>query len=82
VHNHLINDLCLVVGLGVERSGFCELGFQNRPETRPKCVEELVVPDKDDGIWYPKVEPHSFEEEIGSIFHCDILPARCENGYL
>jgi len=25
VHNHLIDDLCLVVSLRVERSGFCEL---------------------------------------------------------
>jgi len=29
VHNHLIDDL----GLGVESSGFCDLGFQQRPET-------------------------------------------------
>ena len=28
VHNHLIDDLCLDIGLGVERSGFCEFGVQ------------------------------------------------------
>jgi hypothetical protein len=28
VHNHLIDDLCLAVCLGVESSGFCELGVQ------------------------------------------------------
>ena len=28
VHNHLIDDLYLVVGLGVESSGFSELGVQ------------------------------------------------------
>jgi hypothetical protein len=28
VHNHPIDDLCLVVCLGVESSGFCELGIQ------------------------------------------------------
>jgi hypothetical protein len=28
VHNHLIDDLCLVICLGVERSGFSELGVQ------------------------------------------------------
>jgi hypothetical protein len=28
VHNHPIDDLCLAIGLGVERSGFCELGVQ------------------------------------------------------
>jgi hypothetical protein len=28
VHNHLIDDLCLVICLGVESSGFCELGVQ------------------------------------------------------
>jgi hypothetical protein len=28
VHNHLIYNLCLVVGLGVESSGFSELGVQ------------------------------------------------------
>jgi hypothetical protein len=26
VHNHLIDDLSLAISLGVERSGFCELG--------------------------------------------------------
>jgi hypothetical protein len=28
VHNHLIDDLGLAIGLGVESSGFCELGVQ------------------------------------------------------
>jgi hypothetical protein len=28
VHNHLIDDLCLTIGLGVESSGFSELGVQ------------------------------------------------------
>jgi hypothetical protein len=28
VHNHLIDDLCLVIGLGVKSSGFSELGVQ------------------------------------------------------
>ena len=44
VHNHLIVNLYLVVCLWVERSGFSELGVQQRPENRPKCVEEPVVP--------------------------------------
>jgi hypothetical protein len=67
VHNHPIDDLGLAIGLGVERSGFCELGVQQRPETRPKGVEEPVVSVRDDGLWYPKVDPNSFEEELGSI---------------
>ena len=28
VHNHLIDNLCLAICLGVESSRFCELGFQ------------------------------------------------------
>ena len=28
VHNHLIEDLCLAIDLGVESSGFSELGVQ------------------------------------------------------
>jgi hypothetical protein len=28
VHNHPIDDLCLYIGLRVERSGFSELGIQ------------------------------------------------------
>jgi hypothetical protein len=28
VHNHPIDDLCLAIYLGVERSGFCDLGVQ------------------------------------------------------
>jgi hypothetical protein len=50
VHNHSIDELCLAVSLGVESSGFFELGVQKRTKTRPKCVEEPVVPVKDDGL--------------------------------
>jgi hypothetical protein len=82
VHNHPIDDLYLSIGLGVESSGFCELGVQQRPKTRPKCVEEPVFPVEDDGLWYPKVDPHLFKEEIGSIYHCDILLEGCEDGHL
>jgi hypothetical protein len=57
----------LAIGLGVESSGFCELGVQQRPETWPKGVEELVVLVRDDGLWYPKVDLHSFKEEIMAI---------------
>jgi hypothetical protein len=82
VHNHPIDDLCFAIGLGVESSGFCELGVQQRPETRPKRDEELVVSVGDDGLWYPKVDPHSFEEKLGSIYCCDILLAGCEDGHI
>ena len=61
---------------------FCELGVQQRPKTRPKCVEEPVVSVGDDGMWYPKVDPNSFEEDLGSIFRCDILLIGCEDGHL
>jgi hypothetical protein len=33
VHIHPIDDLGLAIGLGMERSGFCELGVQQRLET-------------------------------------------------
>ena len=33
VKNHLIDDLYLAISLGLESSGFCELGVQQRPET-------------------------------------------------
>jgi hypothetical protein len=82
VNNHLIDDLGLAIGLRVERSGFCELGVQQRPETQPKGVEEPVVLVGDDGLWYPKVNPNSFEEEHGSILCCDILLTGCEDGHL
>ena len=52
------------------------------PKTRPKHVEELVVSVEDDGLWYPKMDPHSFEEELGSIFCHDILLAGCEDDHL
>jgi hypothetical protein len=60
VHNHPIDDLCLAIGLGVESSGFCKLGVQQRPETQPKGSEEPAISVVDDGLWYPKVDPHSF----------------------
>jgi hypothetical protein len=82
VHNHPIDDLCLAIGLGVESNGFCELGVQQRPETRPKGVEEPIVSVRDDGMWYPKVDPNSFEEELGSICHCDSLLTGCEDVHL
>jgi hypothetical protein len=82
VHNDPIDDLCLAIGLGVENSEFCELGVQQRPETRPKGVEEPIIWVRDDGIWYPKVDSHSFEEDPGSIFHYDILLTGCEDSHL
>jgi hypothetical protein len=33
-------------------------------------------------MWYPKMDPHSFKEEIGNIFCCDILLASHEGGHL
>jgi hypothetical protein len=50
VQNNLIDEISLAISLGVERSGFCELGVQQRPETRPKCVEEPIVSVGDDGL--------------------------------
>ena len=40
VHNHLIEDLSLAIGLGVESNGFCELGVQKRPDDL-KMKEDL-----------------------------------------
>jgi hypothetical protein len=54
----------------------------NRDQTRPKGVEEPVVLVGDDGIWYPKVDPHSFEEDIGGICRYDILLTGCEDVHL
>jgi hypothetical protein len=82
VHNHPIDDLCLAISLGVERSGFYELGVQKRPETRPKGDEELFASVEDDGLWYPKVDPHLFEEYLRSIFHYGMLLTGCEDGHL
>jgi hypothetical protein len=82
VHNNPIDDLCLAIGLGVERSGFFKLGVQQRPETRPKGAEEHVVSVGGDGLWYPKVDPHSFKEELGSICCYEILLSGCEDGHL
>jgi hypothetical protein len=36
----------------------------------------------DDGLWYPKMYPHSFEEELGSGLHCDVLLAGDHNHHL
>jgi hypothetical protein len=82
VHNHLIDDLDLAIGLGVESSGFCDLGVQQRPTTPTKGVEEPAVSVGYDGLWYPKVDPNSFEEEIGIKCHCEILLTGCEDGHL
>jgi hypothetical protein len=82
VNNHLIDDLSFSIGLGVERSGFCDLGVQQRLETRPKGVDEPVVSVGDDGLWYPKVDPNSFKGKIGSICCCDILLTGCEDVHL
>jgi hypothetical protein len=82
VHNHLIDNLCLDIGLGVKSIGFCELGVQKRLETRSKGVEEPIASIRDDGLWYPKLNPHSFEEEISSIRCCEILLTFCADGHL
>jgi hypothetical protein len=82
VKNNPIDDLCLAISLGVEISVFCELGVQKRLENQPKGVEEPAVSIKDDSLWYPKVDPHSFEEDIGSIFRCHVLLIGSEDGHL
>jgi len=82
VHNHLIDDLYLAIGLGVERNGFSELGVQQWPDTRQKCVEEHVVPILGDGLWYHKMDPHTFKEELGITFLYDSLIAWCDNDHL
>jgi hypothetical protein len=82
VHNHPINDLYLAISFGVESNEFCELGVQQRRETRPKGVEEPVVSVIDDGMWYPKMDPHSFKEDLGCICHCDILLTGCDDDHL
>jgi hypothetical protein len=82
VHNYLIDDLCLAIYLGMESNGFCELRVQQRPKTRPKGAEEPVVSVKDDGLWYPKVNSHSFEEDISSIRHSEIILTSCEDGHI
>jgi hypothetical protein len=82
VHNHQIDDLCLAIDLGVESSGFFELIVQQRLDNRPKGAEEPIVSVRDDALWYPKVDPHLFEEELGSICHHDILLIGCEDDHL
>ena len=44
VHDHLVDDLSLVIRLGVEGSGLGEIDIQKRPEARKKCVEKLTIP--------------------------------------
>jgi hypothetical protein len=80
VKNHLIGDLGLAIHLGVERSGFCELGVQRRPETRQNGAEEPTFSIGDDGLWYPKVHPNSFEEDLGSISRYENIDC-CEDGH-
>jgi hypothetical protein len=82
VQSHLIDDLSLAISLGVESNGCCELGFQQRPETRPKGVEEPIVSNGDYGLWYPKVDPHSLEEELCNICCYDSIFTCCEDGHL
>jgi hypothetical protein len=81
VHNHLIDYLGLAINLGVERSGFCDLGVQQGPETRPKGAKESAVLVGDEDLCYPKVNPNSFKEELGSLYRCDTLLTICEDGH-
>jgi hypothetical protein len=43
MHDHPIDDLDLAIRLGVEGSGFGDLGAQQCPKARPKCVKELTI---------------------------------------
>ena len=36
----------------------------------------------DDGLWYPKMDPHSFKEDLGNIYHFDSLLAGYDNGHI
>ena len=48
MYNHPIDNLCLAISLGMESCGLSEFGVQHRPETEPKCIEELAVTIRDD----------------------------------
>jgi len=39
-------------------------------------------PNLSDGLWDPKVFPHSFKEDFSNGFYCDILLVGHHNGHL
>ena len=82
VYNHLVDDLCPAISLGMESCGLGELGVQHWPEFGQKFSEEPTIPIWDDRLWDPKVHPHSFKEEFSNGFCCDILLAGRHNGHL
>jgi hypothetical protein len=45
-------------------------------------VDLVILVSKDDGMWYPIMEPHWFEDDLGNIFRCDSLLTGCEDGHL
>jgi hypothetical protein len=59
--------------------GWKEVDFVSLLSNKNQRLDQNVLRN---GLWYPKVDPHSFEEYIGNTFCCDILLAGCEDGHL
>ncbi len=68
--------------LGDESRGLSEFCIQHRPKTWLKCNQEFAIPIWDNGLWDPKVYPHSLKEELNSGLYCDTLLAGCHDGHL
>ena len=75
MYDHPIDDLILAICLGVERSGFIELGIQQWLEARPKCAQESTIMVWDNSLWDLKMYLYSFKEELVIGFCCDALLA-------
>jgi hypothetical protein len=61
VQNHVIGNLGLAISLGVESSGFLSLVSNRDQRLNQKVLRNLLSQVGDDGLWYPKVDPHSLE---------------------
>ena len=82
VYDNLIENHCLAISLGRESHGLSKFCIQHQPETWPKCTQEYFVPIWDNGLWDPKVYPHSLKEKLSIVLYCDTLLAGCHDGYL
>jgi hypothetical protein len=77
----MVNNFGFSIHLQMERSGVFEVTPQERPESFPKCTEEMSIMIRDNVGGETKMSPHMSEKEIHSLSNSSSLSARDKNGH-
>jgi hypothetical protein len=82
MENHHIHFLYFSISMWVEGSWFGHIGFHHRPYDGLKGAQEPTFMIEDNSMWYPKMNPNTFEGDLNSGLGGDTLLVGCQDGHL